>query len=131
MGAKDAQVAVMQFVIFLLVGVLATATQYLVYGVGLGWLRVPAVALSSMGYLAGSIVSYLFNYHFTFRSRGLHAAALPKFYVMVAVAFVINAALVGLLVDSAGLNPWLGQFVATVVCLGWNYAVSRSWVFRK
>jgi len=118
-----------EMLVFLVVGVLATATQYLVYAAGLAWSTLPAAAISGAGYLAGSGVSYVLNYHVTFRSARRHAVALPKFYAMVAAAFVLNTLLVALLVDRGGMHPWLGQLIATAVCLVWNYAVSRLWVF--
>jgi putative flippase GtrA len=116
---------------FLFVGALATALQYFVYG-GLlqlaGW---PAVAASMVGYLAGSVLSYALNYYLTFRSRRSHASAVPRFYAMAAGAFALNAAVVAMLVDGMAFNPWVGQVIATVVCLVWNYAVSRNWVFSE
>ena len=114
---------------FLLVGVAATALQYVVYGVLLRVLPGPAVVASVLGYLAGSVLSYVLNYHVTFGSSRAHASAVPRFYAMVAVAFALNAVIVGALVDGMGLNAWLGQVIATAACLAWNYAVSRRWVF--
>jgi putative flippase GtrA len=116
---------------FLLVGVLATGLQYLVYGALLrlpGW---PAVVASMVGYFAGSVLSYALNYYLTFRANRSHASAVPRFYAMAAGAFVLNAALVAMLVDGMGLNAWLGQVAATAVCLVWNYAISRNWVFSE
>ncbi|HVZ44995.1 MAG TPA: GtrA family protein [Ramlibacter sp.] len=115
---------------FLGVGALATALQYVVYAIGLALTPWPAAASSAAGYLSGSVLSYALNYHVTFRSDRDHAVAVPKFYAMVAVAFTINASIVALLVDWAGLNAWLGQVISTGVCLVFNYTVSRHWVFR-
>lgn len=116
---------------FLLVGVLSTALQYGVYAALLqmpGW---PAVVASMAGYLAGSVLSYALNYYLTFRSSRAHGSAVPRFYAMATAAFVLNAAIVAALVHGLGLNPWVGQVVATAACLVWNYAVSRNWVFSE
>jgi putative flippase GtrA len=118
-----------QIASFLGVGVLATALQYAVYGVSLSLLAWPAAACSALGYLAGSVLSYVLNYHVTFGSDSAHATAVPKFYAMVAMAFVLNAGIVAATVDLAGLNAWVGQVLATVVCLVFNYTLSRRWVF--
>jgi putative flippase GtrA len=115
---------------FLAVGAGATALQYAVYAAGLAFTRWPAAASSAAGYLAGSVLSYVLNYHVTFRSVRRHAVALPKFYAMVGAAFVLNAGLVAMLVDAGGVNAWLGQVAATGACLVFNYLVSRSWVFK-
>lgn len=119
----------MELLLFLGVGAAATGLHYAVYAAGLAWTAWPAAAASALGYLAGSLLSYALNYHLTFRSRRRHAVALPRFYLMVVIAFFLNAALVGLLVDVRGLNAWVGQVVATIACLAFNYAVSRAWVF--
>jgi putative flippase GtrA len=121
----------MELLVFLVVGGLATATQYVVYAAGLAWTTLPAAVISGAGYLAGSVVSYVLNYHVTFRSSRRHAVALPKFYAMVAAAFVLNTVLVALMVDGGGMHPWLGQVIATALCLVWNYWLSRAWVFAS
>jgi len=116
---------------FLLVGALATGLQYVVYGALLQLSAWPAMLASMVGSLAGSVLSYALNYHLTFRSNRSHVSAVPRFYAMVAGAFVLNAGLVGILVDGLALNPWLGQVIATAACLVWNYAISRNWVFSE
>ena len=98
----------MELLIFASVGAAATALHYLVYASGLAWTTWPAAASSAAGYLAGSVLSYALNYHLTFRSQRRHAVALSRFYIMVLSAFILNAALVGLMVDMSGVNAWVG-----------------------
>jgi len=81
------------------------------------------------GYFAGSLLSYGLNYRLTFASTRSHGSAVPRFYVMVAAAFVLNAGIVAVLVDGMKFNAWLGQVAATATCLVFNYVVSRFWVY--
>lgn len=116
---------------FLLVGAGATGTQYAVLAAGTSLLGLSAAVSSGAGYLAGSMVSYAANYVFTFQSEAPHGQALARFYAMVGAAWLITMALMGLMVDWLGWNKWLGQVIATVACLAFNYVVSRQWVFRN
>lgn len=119
-----------QLIRFLLTGGLATALQYLVLAVsmdGLGW---SAALASGTGYLAGSVLSYVMNYFFTFASNRSHVQAAPRFYVMVAVGWGLNTVVMALLADGLDWNPWLSQLIATFLALIWNFVAARIWVFK-
>ena len=119
-----------QLIRFLLTGGLATVVQYAVLGVCMQMLGWSASLASGTGYLAGSVLSYVINYYFTFASgRPPHQAA-PLFYIMVAVGLVINSSAMAVLAGSLGWNPWLSQFIATLLTLIWNFVAARLWVFK-
>lgn len=119
-----------QFGRFLLTGGLATTLQYLILGFGTSVLGASAAVSSGIGYLAGSVLSYVLSYFFTFCSNRAHSLATLRFYAMVAVGWCINTLVMALLADSIGWNKWLSQILATVVALVWNFLVSRTWVFK-
>ncbi|MDB5940186.1 MAG: gtrA-like family protein [Polaromonas sp.] len=119
-----------QLIRFLLTGGLATVVQYAVLGVCMQMLEWSALLASCTGYLAGSVLSYLINYYFTFSSGRPHHQAAPLFYIMVAVGLVINSSVMAVLAGSLGWNPWLSQLIATMLALIWNFVAARLWVFR-
>lgn len=119
-----------QFGRFLLTGGLATTLQYFVLGFGTSVLGASAAVFSGIGYLSGSVLSYVMSYFFTFRSNRAHLPAALRFYVMVAVGWCINTLVMALLADAMDWNKWLSQIVATVLALVWNYLASRIWVFK-
>jgi putative flippase GtrA len=119
-----------QFGRFLLTGGLATTLQYLVLGFGTSVLGASAAISSGVGYLAGSVLSYVLSYFFTFRSNRAHLPAAFRFYVMVAVGWCINTLVMALLADAMGWNKWLSQILATAITLAWNFLASRIWVFK-
>lgn len=116
---------------FLLSGALATATQYGILWAGTSLAQLSAAVASGFGYLAGSVVAYIANYFYTFSSNRSHATAIGRFYLMVAVGWLITTLMMWALVDHAGWNKWFGQILATGTCLAWNYAASRTWVFSS
>lgn len=120
----------MQITRFLFVGVLATATQYFFLSLGVDMLHWPAGAASGLGYLMASALSYLMNYFFTFHSKRPHAQAVARFYLMVAIGWLLNTTLMTVLADTLGWNKWLSQIIATALVLIWNFSASRTWIFR-
>ncbi|MDP2178385.1 MAG: GtrA family protein [Methylophilaceae bacterium] len=120
-----------QLVRFLITGGLATALQYILLGVGttqLGW---PAALASGVGYMTGSVLSYVMNYFYTFACNQSHLQATARFYLMVAIGWSINTLTMAVLVDAIGWNKWLSQIIATLLTLTFNFSASRAWVFRS
>lgn len=115
---------------FLMAGGLATIFQYAVLEMGTGLFGWSAALASGAGYLAGSMLSYLMNYFFTFSSTRPHIQAAIRFYGMVAVGWGINTVVMAVFVDYIGWNKWLSQVLATGLALIWNFLALRSWVFK-
>ncbi|MBS0172538.1 MAG: GtrA family protein [Nitrospira sp.] len=118
-----------QFSRFLFVGGFATALQYVILiSLVQGW-GVDAVAASTAGFLVSAIFNYVLNRRFTFISEVAHARAFPRFIAVAVGGLAINAAVVWLLVDTAGLHYLLAQVIATLIALVWNFVCNRIWTF--
>jgi putative flippase GtrA len=120
-----------QFLHFMAVGAGGTAVQYAVLWAGVSCDLAPAAVSSAVGYLLGSILSYLLNYFFTFASDKTHREAAAKFFTLVGVGWGINTTLMGFLVHGYGWNVWPAQIITTSICLVWNFAGSKWWAFRQ
>ena len=118
-----------QFVKFALVGGLATALQYAILVVLVEGPQWPPVFASSVGFAVSALGNYLLNRRFTFRSQRRHLEAAPRFAVVAVIGFWINAAVVWLAFDAAGLHYLVAQVVATLATLGWTFAANRNWTF--
>lgn len=116
---------------FLLTGGLATLFQYVLLEIGTSILGWSAALSSGIGYLGGSIISYLLNYFFTFKSDSPHIKASSMFYTMVAIGWLINIIIMGLMADYMEINKWVSQIITTLVVLIWNFQISRNWVFKS
>lgn len=115
---------------FLVAGVLATALQYVVLWFGVEVLAWQPPWASGVGYLAGSVLSYVSNYFFTFASDRSHPETVMKFYIMVAIGWCVNTGAMAFLTQFMHWGIWVSQVLATLVTLVWNFLISRHIVFR-
>ncbi len=120
-----------QFSLFTLVGAVGSVAHYLLLIVLVELADSDAVITSMAGALLGAIINYLLNHRYTFRSDRRHREALPRFLAVAAVGFALNALLMWLGVDVAGLHYLLAQVLATVLVLVWNWLGNRLWTFAR
>ena len=116
-----------EFARFVIVGVLATALQYLIL---IGLVRVAhmdAVLASSLGFALSACLNYWLNRRYTFRSGTPHSQALPRFMLVASSGLLINATAMWLV--SAHVHYLLAQAVASACTLAWNYFLNRIWTF--
>lgn len=120
-----------EFSRYVVVGLCAAAAQYgILIGLTEGFDFDP-VHSSVLGFLVAAIVSYVLNYRFTFRSNRRHVEALPIFCLVVAVAFVLNAAAMILFTRALDVQYVLAQVITTGITLIWQYSANRLWTFRS
>lgn len=120
-----------QFLHFAAVGLCGTAVQYVVLWAGVEHAGAPAAAASAVGYVLGSVVNYLLNYFFTFKSGKSHVETASKYYAVLGVGWCINTGLMTLMVHHWGWQYFLAQIVTTGIGLIWNFAGSRFWAFKN
>jgi len=126
----DCAISLSRFAAYAAVGAFGTAAQYLVLVVLVQWLGAAPVPASLIGYLAGAVINYLLNYHFTFRSTASHGHAAPRFFAVAGLGFVLNGAVMHTLVNGIGLHYLASQVVATGLVLLFNYLANAYWTFR-
>jgi putative flippase GtrA len=115
---------------FLVVGGLATLSQFALLFLLVELQLCSEVVASAMGYGLGAVVSYLLNYYFTFNSQQNHLATVPKFVAVAVLGLSVNT-LVFYLANA--VLPWYGlsQCVATGASLVANYLLHRFWIYRN
>jgi putative flippase GtrA len=118
-----------QFVKFALVGGFATMLHYAILVVLVEGPRWPPVAATSVGFTVSALGNYLLNRRFTFRSQRRHVEAAPRFAVVAVAGFWINAGVVWLAFDAAGLQYLLAQVIATLATFCWTFLANRHWTF--
>ena len=119
-----------EFFRFLVSAGSATSAHYLTFWLCLSVIGVSATVSSALGYLVGSVVSYLMSYYYVFNSKRSHGKALLLFYLMVATGFFINTGIVHALAAGLDWNHWLSQICATAMTLLWNFLVLKGFVYR-
>ncbi|MCB1933540.1 MAG: GtrA family protein [Candidatus Accumulibacter sp.] len=120
-----------QFLSFALIGVLGTATHFLVLYALVSLLGLGPLAGSSLGALAGALVNYGLNYRLTFRSRRKHRDALPRFAVVAGGGWLLNGALMAILLSRLDIHYLLVQVIVSGIVLVWNFLANRFWTFSE
>lgn len=114
---------------FLCVGGFATALHYaLMFALMhvFGWNPVRA---STAGFLTSAVVNFALNARFTFQSKRsvLHTA--PRFAIVAATGLLLNRYVLALLL-SLDIRVFIGQILATLCVLSWNYIINALWTFK-
>lgn len=120
-----------QFLRFATVGAASTAVQYVILWAGVEIFTAPAAISSAVGYALGSVVNYLLNYFFTFKSDQSHVKAASKYYVVLFIGWCINFGLMELFAHRLGWNYWFAQVCTTGMGLMWNFLGGRWWAFKQ
>ncbi|KAB7738387.1 GtrA family protein [Parvibaculum sedimenti] len=112
-------------------GTLGTATQYTILLCLVRTGTAEPLIASSGGAIAGAIVNYLLNYRFTFGSHKSHIQVAPKFFLTACFGFVINWAVMTVLILYIGIHYLVAQILSTGIVLMLTYAVNAGWSFRQ
>lgn len=120
---------ILQIASFGWVGLLATATHFATLALVVEYAIAGPVAASTLGAIAGAVVSYLLNRAFTFESTRSHAGAVPRFMVVALVSFALNALLMELLVHQLGIFYLAAQVITTGLTMMWTFFGYRIWAF--
>ncbi len=114
---------------YALVGLIATAVQYLVLVALVELAGVPPVLAAGAGAATGALAAYAGNRRFTFDSRATHARALPRFLAVAALGAATSAALVFAGTEWLGLHYLLPQAAATAIVFVSGFTLNRRWTF--
>lgn len=116
---------------FLVVGGAATAAHYTTLTILVEFCNFTPVYASMLGYLIGMIVSYVFNYRFTFQSKNSHTNTITKFTVVAFFGFFLNSTIMFFGVYWLELHYILSQSISTFLTIAWNFAANLIWTFRE
>lgn len=118
-----------KFAKYVVAGLLATGTHYVVMIVLVNRFALPEVVSSSLGFIAGALVKYPLNYYGVFDSDAEHRGAVVRFVLSLVISFVINAAVFAVLLRMLDVHYMVSQVLTTGLVLFVNYLLARYWVF--
>ena len=119
-----------RFLGYALAGIAATGSHYATMVVLVWALGGHEVAASSIGFVVGALVKYPLNYWLVFGSRQRHAVAVTRFVLALAIAFLLNAAILALLLKALDVHYMVSQVLTTGLVLFASYVMARLWIFR-
>ncbi|HDX0899090.1 MULTISPECIES: GtrA family protein [Stenotrophomonas] len=85
---------------------------------------------NAIGYAAGTLVSFLLNRHFTFKTYDQTLRRLALFFGTALLGYLISSALLYLLVAVLQLSPLVSKLVTLAVVLILQFSLNRAVTFR-
>ena len=120
---------VRQVVKYGIVGASNTILTFVIYTIAVE-VGVPYLIALIVGYVAGSLNSYLLNRRWTFRAGHIaHTTVGPRFAIVQIVAILANLGLLYLFVHDLAVHKILAQAILTVPVLAVTFFVNRAWSF--
>jgi putative flippase GtrA len=129
-AGRLASPVLVQFVKFGIVGVSNTLLTFAVYTLLLKVFGVWYLAASAIGFVVGTINSFLLNRRWTFRGHVGDALTPVRWGVVQCAGLGINEGLLYVFVHQAQVDKLLAQAFATAVVTVSTFFANREWTFR-
>ncbi|MBA4788457.1 MAG: GtrA family protein [Rhizobiales bacterium] len=120
-----------QLATFIAVGGTAAVAHFLVLGTLVELDMLGPVGASMIGFVVGTLVTYTLNSRFTFQSSRSHAGAMPRYFAVAGVAFVLNGVLMDLFTHKLGIFYLAAQLLTSALVLCWTFNSYRLWAFAE
>ncbi len=128
-------VAIMQAVKFIMVGVINTGIDVVVYFVltrYTSFFHDQILITRVLSFLSGSVCSFILNRAWTFQKRdAVKGGEVLKFYLTVGMSLLIGLAAMQLFVAVLHLYDLIALALSIIFTFVWNFTVSKFWVFKK
>ncbi|MEJ1297194.1 MAG: GtrA family protein [Candidatus Sedimenticola sp. (ex Thyasira tokunagai)] len=115
---------------FGVVGILATGVHGLALYMFVEWVSLLPVIANSCAFLVAVVVSYVGHYLWTFHANTAHASTFTKFFIMASSGFLLNALIMEVTVNIAGLHYFIGFTIIVLTVPVATFLAGRYWVFR-
>lgn len=116
---------------FLLVGLSGYVVNLAVFTFSLKALSVHHIAAATIAFAVAVTNNFWWNRHWTFAARGGHAGfQAARFFAVSVTAFLIQVAILELLVTSADMHKVLAQAVSLILATPVNFIGNKLWSFR-
>ena len=116
----------MELLRYVAVQVGVIVVEYAVY-LSLTWGLLQPVAAHFAARGVAGVLAYLAHAYFTFRGDHSHARSAPRYVLLLILNAVFSGALLTGLLRFAG--PVVGKVLADVAAVGFNFLISRRYVF--
>lgn len=115
---------------FLLVGLSGYIVNLAVFTLSLNGLSVNHIAAATIAFAVAVLNNFWWNRHWTFAARGGHAGfQAARFFSVSVVAFLIQLAILELLVTGPDLPKVMAQAISLVLATPVNFLGNKMWSF--
>jgi putative flippase GtrA len=119
----------MQFLLYCLFGGMGAFTDFAIFHLALAS-ELGYQAANGLGYLAGAIVSFTLNRHFTFAVRDRTGSRLVLFLGVASVGFASSALLLWLLVGVFDVNAYVSKLATLPMVVLLQFSLNRRLTFQ-
>jgi len=116
---------------FLLVGMASTGTHFVVLALLYQGFNIGILYSTFIAFLVAFMLSYVANYHYTFKSSGDHRIAILKFLVSSGIGLLWNLLIMYLLVEQFAVNYVVAFILMSAVVATNNFILGKIWVFSS
>ncbi|MCP4050644.1 MAG: GtrA family protein [bacterium] len=116
---------------FIVVGILCTIVNYLVFFVLLDFLHWHYLLSSGTGFFSGVLVGYFFNRAWTFQIEDKSKTLLIKYSFVYICSLIISLAFLRLSVGVLGVNAKIANVIAIGITTCTNFSGIKFWAFGK
>ena len=117
---------------FLLVGLSGYAVNLAVFTFALKVIGVHHIAAATIAFGVAVTNNFWWNRHWTFAAGDGHAGfQAARFFAVSVIAFLIQVAILELLITSGGLPKVLAQAISLVLATPVNFIGNKLWSFRS
>jgi putative flippase GtrA len=116
---------------FLLVGLSGYVVNLAVFTFALKVLHVHHIAAATLAFMVAVMNNFWWNRHWTFAAGGGHAGfQAARFFTVSVIAFLIQLAILEILITAAGLPKVLAQAISLILATPVNFVGNKLWSFR-
>ena len=113
---------------FCLVGILNTIISYSLFIIFLNYFGYIISLIIS--YAVVAVHSYLWNRFWTFAATNNLMMEITKYISVYLIVFILNALILGVLVNILDFDPRIGQLIAIPIITVINFAGNKYWCFK-
>jgi putative flippase GtrA len=115
---------------YVIVGLASNLVLYLIY------LLITAFGLEykiamTMLYVIGTLQTFAFNAHWTFKHRGNNKVSLVKYFVAYGACYLVNISALVVFVDRIGLPHQVVQGAMILIITVIMFLLQKFWVFKS
>jgi putative flippase GtrA len=116
---------------FLLVGLSGYVVNLAVFTFALKVLHVHHIAAATLAFMVAVMNNFWWNRHWTFGAGDGHAGfQAARFFTVSVIAFLIQLAILEILISAAGLPKVLAQAISLILATPVNFIGNKLWSFR-
>lgn len=119
-----------QFSKFVVIGVVSTIINYIVFLLLLNYLNMNYLASSTIGFFAGVFAGFSFNRNWTFQVNERNTAQLLKYYLVYSLSLLLGLVTLRILVDSFGIPPQYANVAMICQTTLTNFGGTKWYVFK-